>query len=100
MKYRCVVQNNDVAEGDRVDIQFHANDKLMQIKPNEKVDLSETVYNILKNNVQIRYDAERKPYEFRRFPVTLIEKIPENEEDKELLELEELEKLEKLEKIS
>ena len=94
MQYRCIVHNNDVAEGEiNTNIQFFANDKLCNIPSGKEVVLSETAYNNLKNCIQkrrrINEKGEEEVYEYTRFPVILLETIY-SEKEKEKLRQQEL----------
>ena len=89
MKYKVIVQNHDVAGSEMKDIEFIAGSKgLIQIQPGKEIIISEIVYDILNNNKQTRYREDGTSYVHRRFPMTLLEKIPENDKDRKKLKAE------------
>lgn len=94
MKYKVIVQNHDVAGSEMKDIEFIAGSRgLTQIQPGKEIIVDKLIYNILNDNKQTRYREDGTSYIHRRFPMTLLEKIPETAEDRKLLKKELAEKI-------
>lgn len=88
--YEVVVQNNDVSDGEYNDIMFHANDKLVHIKPGKKVIISQTAYeNLTQRCIQTRRrpnsdkmsDSPLETYEHHRYPVVTLREMELTEDE-------------------
>jgi hypothetical protein len=91
-KYKVIVHNKDVPEGeDNTNIQFFANDKLVNIKEGEPTIISEAAYNNLVDAQQERWKWNKATetndkYIYKRHAVTLIEEIDDGiPEDKPVI---------------
>ena len=91
-KYEVIIQNNDATpESDTRNIQFLAGGKLCNFPENTPVIISEHAYNNLMDSVQVRHkwDVDKQimvPYNFKRYPTTLIRVIEEPDDPQPVVE--------------